>query len=249
MANNELAKVDKRFNEGIFKRVRNQLIVGLLTLISKLPFSVLYRISDFICFILQKIIRYRKNVIFENLHYSFPEKNKEEIEQIANKFYRHFSDLIVETIKMNGMSKAEISEHIKFKNMGRFEKLYNANQSLIVLGFHHSNWEWASAIQLHCSHQLLMLYNPVRGNFSLEKFILHAREKWGGKSIPVHKSGRTVLELNRAGKPTGLWLGADQTPPASSKFWTTFLNREAPFFSGPEKIAAKTNQPIFFHRT
>jgi KDO2-lipid IV(A) lauroyltransferase len=28
-----------------------------------------------------------------------------------------------------------------------------------------------------------------------------------------------------------------------------FLNQETPFFSGPEKIAYKTNQPVFFHHT
>ncbi len=28
-----------------------------------------------------------------------------------------------------------------------------------------------------------------------------------------------------------------------------FLNQETPFFSGPEKIAHKTNQPVFFHHT
>lgn len=82
----------------------------------------------------------------------------------------------------------------------------------------------------------------------LENFILQSREKWGSKCVPVHKAGRTVLEFNRAGKPTLLGLAADQTPKATSKFWTVFLNREAPFFSGPEKIAKRTNQPVFFHQ-
>jgi KDO2-lipid IV(A) lauroyltransferase len=44
-------------------------------------------------------------------------------------------------------------------------------------------------------------------------------------------------------------LAADQTPAANAKFWTTFLNREAPFFSGPEKIASRGNQPVVFAHT
>jgi KDO2-lipid IV(A) lauroyltransferase len=83
----------------------------------------------------------------------------------------------------------------------------------------------------------------------MEKFLTHNREKWGSECIPVYKTARTVIERNLKGQLTGLWLAADQTPPANSKFWTIFLNRETPFFSGPEKIAASGNQPVFFQRT
>lgn len=249
MTDKQLAKYDKRYYEGFLKKVLNKFIVGLLLLLSKLPFSVLYKISDFLCFLLGRIIRYRRKVILENLAHAFPEKPEEEIKRIAAKFYRHLTDLMVETVKMNGMSPKEMDKRISFKGLERFEELYNQNRSLIVLGMHHNNWEWGSAIQPHMRHTLLMLYNPVRGNSELENFILKSREKWGGFSVPVHKSARSVLKFNRTGQPTALWLGADQTPSPSSKFWTIFLHREAPFFSGPEKIAARTNQPVFFHRT
>jgi KDO2-lipid IV(A) lauroyltransferase len=113
---------------------------------------------------------------------------------------------------------------------------------------HHNNWEWCSFIQNKIKHFGLMIYNPVRGNQSMEKFMLYSREKWGGKCIPVHHSGRATIAFHRKGIPTALWLGADQTPPRNSKFWTVFLNREAPFFSGPAKIPARTNQPVFFQQ-
>jgi KDO2-lipid IV(A) lauroyltransferase len=83
----------------------------------------------------------------------------------------------------------------------------------------------------------------------MEKFLLHNRQKWASKSIPVHKTARAVVEYNLKNILTGLWLAADQTPPANSKFWTIFLNRETPFFQGPEKIAANTNQPVIFQHT
>ncbi len=44
-------------------------------------------------------------------------------------------------------------------------------------------------------------------------------------------------------------LAADQTPPANSQFWTTFLNQETAFFAGPMKIAIKTNLPVIMHHT
>ena len=249
MTDNELAKKDKRYHEGFLKKMVNYGGTFLLLLISRLPFRIIYLISDGLYFLISKVIRYRKEVIFENLMHAFPEKTEEQIKDIADKFYRHLTDLILEAVKMHRMSLKEMEKRITFKDMEKFHPLYEQKKSIIVLGMHHNNWEWASAVQQHAQHKLLMLYNPVRGNRALEKFIIDSREKWGGLCVPVHKSARTVLEFNRAGKPTAIWLGADQTPPSTSKFWTIFLNREAPFFSGPEKIASRTKQPIYFHRT
>ena len=81
----------------------------------------------------------------------------------------------------------------------------------------------------------------------MEKFLVHNRTRWGSVCIPVHKTARSLLIYNAQGKTTGLWLAADQTPPANSKFWTIFLNQETPFFSGPEKIAHSTNQPVYLN--
>jgi KDO2-lipid IV(A) lauroyltransferase len=114
---------------------------------------------------------------------------------------------------------------------------------------HYNNWEWSASLQRIASHQLLMIYNPVRDNFEMEQFILDMRGRFGGISVPVHKSARTAIQFDKTERPGCLWLAADQTPNQASKFWTMFLNQETPFFSGPEKIAYKTNQPVFFHHT
>lgn len=249
MNENDLVKRDKRFHENFMQKLKNKLIAGILKLLSLLPFKIIYLISDLLYLILRNFIRYRRRVILENISNAFPEKNEKDIKSIADKFYRNLCDLLLEGIKMRGMSERQMNQRIKYKGLEQFDALYKQGKSVIVLGMHFNNWEWASSGQRHVKHKMLMLYNPVRGNQTLEKFILRSREKWGGTCVPVHRSARTVLEFNRAGKPTLLWLGADQTPPASSEFWTMFLNREAPFFSGPEKIAAHTNQPVFFHHT
>ena len=59
-----------------------------LGLVSLLPFWVWYGISDFF-YIVVKLIGYRKDVIMENLKYSFPEKSEGELIAIRNRFYNH----------------------------------------------------------------------------------------------------------------------------------------------------------------
>ena len=85
-------------------------------LISLLPFWVLYGISD-VLYVFVRIFGYRKEVIEENLRYSFPEKSEDEIIDIRNKFYHHFSDLFVETIKLQTMSDRLIKKRIQFENI------------------------------------------------------------------------------------------------------------------------------------
>ena len=249
MIDTELAKKNKRYYESFWKRIVNKALAGFLILISYLPFWVIYGISDFLYLLVRYIIKYRKKVIIENLTYAFPEKTKEEIEIITGKFYRHFCDLSLETIKLYSLNKKQVSKRIHYKGLDKLHDYFEEGKSIIVLAMHHNNWEWCSSVQLYLNHVVLMIYDPIRGNQAFEKFLLHSREKWGGVCVPVHKSARTTFEFNRRGKPTALWLGADQTSKETSQFWTIFFNREAPFFSGPEKIAKRTNQPVIFHHT
>lgn len=246
MNTNDLAQKDKRYRENFIQKFLNKIIAGLLYLISLLPFSALFVLSDILNVFMQHILKYRRKVIFDNLHHAFPEKSEKEIKKIARKFYRHLTDLMVEIIKLHSISEKQMNNRMTFDGLELVHELYKKNKSIIILAMHHNNWEWCSFLQKKAQQLGLMIYNPVRGNQSMENFLLHSREKWGGKCIPVHRSGRIAMEFHREGIPTALWLGADQTPSRNSKFWTIFLNREAPFFSGPEKIAAKTNQPVFF---
>jgi len=246
MTDNELAKRDKRYHEGPFKKLFNEILVLFLKLISILPFWIIYGISDFMYVILKYVVRYRKKVIMENLSYAFPEKSEQEKRKIANAFYHHFCDFALESVKLHSLRNKEMDQRVLVNGIEALENYGIKGISVILLGFHYNNWEWCSSIQRHWNTRLVMIVNPMRGNKALDNFIAYSREKWGGISIPVHKSARVAIDAATRKEPIALWLAADQTPPANSKFWTIFLNREAPFFTGPDKIAMKTNQPIFF---
>ncbi len=248
MVDSELSKKDKRYYENFLKRTSNKILVAIVVLISHLPFWAIYGISDFFYILVRFVARYRKKVILDNLRHSFPEKSEQEIQKIAAKFYRHFCDLFFETIKLSNLSNKQIKRRIHYKGTDLLNAHFQKGESVIVLAMHHNNWEWCSTVQIFLEHTILMIYNPIRGNQAFEKFLIKAREQWGGICTPVHKSVRTLIEFNKREEPAILWLAADQTPKATSKLWTIFLNREAPFFSGPEKIAKKTGQPIYFHQ-
>ncbi|MCZ8286573.1 MAG: lipid A biosynthesis acyltransferase, partial [Bacteroidia bacterium] len=65
------------------------LTLPFLYLISLLPFPLFYLFSDFVYFLLYRVLGYRKNVVFENLKNSFPEKSHQELKEIERKFYHY----------------------------------------------------------------------------------------------------------------------------------------------------------------
>ena len=247
MTDKTLAQKDNRYRESFFKKTFNSITVGMLIAASYLPFWILFGISDFFYVMIRYVVKYRYKVITENLTIAFPEKNEAEIKKIINKFYHHFCDIFFETIKSYSINSKQMSKRMKFKNIELLNEHLHKGKSVILLGMHYNNWEWNSFLPNKSEHDILVIYNPLRGNAAFEKFILKLRTRWGCKFVPVHKSRRVVFDIAKAESPVILALGADQTAPPSSKFWTTFFNREAPFFSGPEKIASRSNLPVFLH--
>ena len=76
------------------------LSLPFLYLFSLLPFPVLYLISDLLWRVIYYLLPYRKKIVLANLRSAFPEKTEKERRAIARKFYRHFTDLVFEILKM-----------------------------------------------------------------------------------------------------------------------------------------------------
>ena len=93
--------------------------------ISLLPFPLLYGVSGFLYLVLYKIIGYRKNIVLGNIQRSFPEKTEKEHIEICNKFYSHFCDLIVESLKTFTISEKQVLKRVKCKNPEFINKYYD----------------------------------------------------------------------------------------------------------------------------
>ena len=100
-----------------FWRLKNTVLNTTFYLISLLPIWILYIFSDILYLVVYKIIRYRRKVVYINLSKSFPNKSNEELKEIQNRFYRHFFDIIVESIKAVSASESFLRNKVIFKNI------------------------------------------------------------------------------------------------------------------------------------
>ena len=115
-----------------FHKLRNFIFKILFYCLSLLPLWCLYFISDFLYLVIYKLIRYRTKVVRENLRNSFPEKSEIELISIEKKFYNHFFDLIIESIKSISITENKMRKRLVFKNVEMFNKYFDQNKSLIT---------------------------------------------------------------------------------------------------------------------
>jgi KDO2-lipid IV(A) lauroyltransferase len=227
------------------RKIFNYIGFGVLALVSLLPFWILYLLSDLMFLLIFYVVQYRKKVVLNNLSNSFPEKSPEEIHQIAKKFYSHFCDLLVESIKLKTISAKNLKKRMVVKNPELVDKYFDQGKSVLVLTMHYNNWEWQAILPQYLKHRTLMVYNPAR-NLRWDAFINHMRERFGGELVPTKKILKTVLKYQQQQIPTFTWLCADQRPKANTRFWTSFLKQETGFFPGPEALARHTNHVVLY---
>lgn len=225
------------------------MVVLLLRMVSHSPFWLLYGISDLFYLLVENVIRYRRKVIDENLRFAFPEKSEAERTHLRKKFYRHFCDMMFEAVKLHHISDKQLKKRLTVKNLEVLSGIPESKKGAVLLAMHHSNWEWGSAVANYLEPTLLMVYNPMRNNDPMDKFLLQTRQQWGGEGVVTRNVIRRVFSYIKQNKRFFLWLAADQSAKKGTHYWTIFLNREAPFFLGPVKLARKLNQPLIFQST
>ncbi len=228
-----------------FLRLKNIILNTLFYLISLLPIWSLYLLSDVLYLIVYKIIGYRKNVVFTNLQNSFPNKTGEERKEIQNRFYRHFFDVIVESIKAVSNSESFLRNKVVFKNIEMFDKYFNNNQSIVLAVSHYGNWEWGIlGISLNAKQKMMGVYKKLNNSF-FNNFMNKNRGKFGADLVEMNDTYRYLVNTKEQCKIIGLL--ADQSPVKDeTNYWTTFLNQETAVYLGPEKIAKKFNYPVVF---
>ena len=84
-----------------------------------LPMWVLYGLSDVLYVLIRYVVRYRVKVVRRNIGESFPEMSVAECRRTEHRFYRHFADYFVETIKLLHISDAKVRQMMEFVNVSR----------------------------------------------------------------------------------------------------------------------------------
>lgn len=223
------------------------LFYAVVWVLAWLPLGALYCISDFLFLILYYLVGYRKKVVRENLKNSFPEKNDAELLRLEKDFYRHFTDIFIETIKLLHVSDEEMEKRMHFSNPEMISDFVAQGKSVVILLGHYGNWEWIPSIYRNYDNLVGgELYRPLKNRY-FDSFFLKLRGRFGTLNIPKNDALRTIVKLRREGKLFALGFIADQTPSGNNlHYWAEFLNQDTPFLNGPERIAKSADCAVVY---
>lgn len=213
--------------------------------ISLLPFPLLYLLSDGVYWLLFRVIGYRQQVVLTNLRNSFPERTEAEIQVIADRFFRWFCDLTLETLKTLTISPEEVRKRVEFKNIDLLRQFAREGRSVILVLGHYGNWELAGArySQEKDIPQLYVIYHPL-ANTHFDRLMYHMRTRHGTKLYAMREASKAMLRDQALLTATAFI--ADQTPSPERAHWMTFLEQDTPVFLGTEALARKLGQPVIY---
>lgn len=212
-------------------------------LLSRLPLFILYRLADFLYFLLYYLIGYRRAVVAANIERSFPGASPKQRLLYQKGFYKNLADLIVETIKLHSFTSAELQQRVRYTNPEVVKQLLETSP-VIITASHQCNWELLPPAALLNGFPADSVYKQLSSPF-FEKLMRSIRSTFGANPIPMHQLLRDMVK--RRNEKRLIALVADQVPDIpENAYWTSFLHQDTPFYNGTEKLARSLKLPVVF---
>lgn len=232
----------------MWDKIQYAILYSWVKVHSLLPMRALYVLSDILYALIYKIAGYRVKVVRRNITASFPDKSKEELRRLERRFYHHFADYIVETIKLAHISLDEIQRRAYLRNPELVDQLMEKGHTCFILTMgHYGNWEWFSGSTTRFEDsRIYQIYRPLN-NKAFDRLFANLRTRFGSFGIKKNDTIRDIIKLKQDKTRSVVIFLADQTPSkANLHYWTEFLHQDTAILTGPERIARKLNLPVIF---
>ncbi len=211
----------------------------ILWLISKLPFSIFYFVSDCFFVLLYYVVRYRRKAVKANIQLALPQLSDKEINQIQRKFYRHLCDIFLEMIKTITISEKDLKDRYKFTNLETVLDIEKQGKSIMLFCAHYANWEWMIILDKYIEFQGHAVYKKIN-NPHFDYLFKKIRSRFDTILVEMKETIR-VIRKNEIEKNHGLYAFiSDQSPMISdANYWQDFMGVEVPVFTGGEALCKK----------
>ncbi len=237
----------QQFNGMLFN-----LFAGMMKLLARLPFCILYRLSDLTFLLLYFVVRYRRKVVDRNLRESFPDKTRRELASIRRRFYLNFTDYIFETIKLLHISDSAMRSRMTFSGVEIADSYLKQGRPVVAYFSHCGNWEWAPSVTLWSTltpgkdAEFCQIYRPLR-NKRMDAPMLRLRSRFGSVSLAKNMAFLDLMRYRKRGIPTITGFMSDQKPSHGNQVHVLrFLNHPTAVITGTETVARRLNAAVVY---
>lgn len=211
----------------------------IIWMFSKLPMRVLYMFSDLFFLLMYYLIGYRKKVVMKNISYAFPNKTTLEKKRIAKRFFRHFTDLFMESVKAFSITEKEIKKRYRYKNPEVVNSYAKEGRSIALVGAHQANWEWSISLPLPLDIKVSGAYTKLQNKY-FEKVVRTSREKFGVIGYKTSDTVKGMAENYKNNFQSLYILLSDQSPMVhKTHYWQNFFGVKVPVHTGAEMLSKK----------
>jgi KDO2-lipid IV(A) lauroyltransferase len=214
--------------------------------VSKLPFPLLYLLSDGLFFIIFRVVRYRREVVRENLALVFPEKSPRERQRISRAFYAHMCDMFLEMIKTLNISEAQLQKRFTFTNLETFRQFEAQGKSTVTFFPHYASWEWTIALDPHIKSKGYGIYQNLNNKY-FDRWVRQVRARLGTSLITTKESWKVMRHNKTEGVMATYGMLNDQSPTRKkARYWAPFMGITVPMHVGGEILCKKFDLPALY---
>ena len=209
----------------------------LISLLSWLPFTYGNLLHKICTYIFEKLIKYRKKVIFDNINRCFPHFSPKQTKNLAHQYYQHLIAYLLETMQVYKKKASYFEDKIVFANPQILEINDQNPGAVILIGSHYGNWEWSSVLlPLHIQSKVFAIYKPL-SNKILDTLIKKLRGRFGLELVAM----REVLRKISKPENQGVYIMVSDQSPAleNGGKWLNFLGQPTLFYEGAESLSKK----------
>lgn len=238
-----------------WQRLQLRLMRATLRGLSRLPRSFVDKVLvPTLDWLLYHLVKYRRQVVEENIRLTLTHLSPVEQKTIGRRFYRHLAELILHEARYAYGSDEQVRRLFRLEQTELLDQLYEAGhrQVFVLLG-HIGPWELMGSSALHLDrnrYQLHVIYkrlhNPIADQLTHEM-----REQHYAHCIEMMQLARTMVRhrSERTDERLHIYcLLADQSPDYEQvRYATSLFGRTTPFVTGWSHLAIKLEIPLLFY--
>lgn len=236
----------------------------LLRALSALPLGFHYAWAGFFAWVMKDILHYRRDEMMINLARSFPEKKYSDLKKIAARFYRHFGEIVAETIWFGGCRREERLRRrhlVEMTNPEVIDEAFrNSKGGVMILDSHCGNWELTGGYlcydyrpggeRPYSVPDIKVIYKPLESGFWNEIMRLNRCAPVLQYDYDGYISSKELLRfaLSHKEKKHVYLIPADQYPywNSTSQDVIEFMHQPTRTMLGGASIACKLGMSVFY---
>jgi len=210
------------------------LFIAILQIFKLLPYKASQEIVIRIFLFFGLLVGIRKKVVQEQLKISFPDKDRNEIEELTRLIYKNLALTSLEMFAKHKLDNIEVEGWDNILNALKLKR------GLILVTGHIGNWELAGRYIAHQKLPINVVIKRLRNRY-FNDYVNRTRVKDGINIIYKTKTMRAVLTALKQNEIVALLIDQDA---GKEGVIFPFLNREASVFTGFARLAERYDTPM-----